>query len=263
MSFLAWLDDFIRPRSSKSSFDDSESLLEGNQEEHRIFTEEDRDIGEEPDEPEFLREDDSYYMSSNIVESAPRTNSTQPKTQQPPKRKLQESKESELDKRKISFLKTISQRMESRDKKTKNAEDRYAVTIADKLKELPYRERLMAKHEIENILFKYQMQVLEKGNSTQIQPNNNVAQNFPVFPFSMASESGQSYRTSSHQSGFINNYQQNQNFARNQSNQPLSPTYSAGAIPSPSFPRHKVVKKTTGTFNKSILVYFDVVSHVI
>ena len=105
-------------------------------------------------------------MSPNIVEGIPKINSTQTKNQQPPKRKLQESKESELDKQKISFLKTISQRMESRDKKkNENAEGRYAVTIADRLK-LPYRDILMAKHEIENILFKYQMQILEKGNST-------------------------------------------------------------------------------------------------
>ena len=76
MSFLVWLDDFIRPRSSKSSFDDSESLLEGNQEEHRIFTEEDGDIGEEPDETEFLGDDDSYCMSPNIVEGTPKINST-------------------------------------------------------------------------------------------------------------------------------------------------------------------------------------------
>ena len=117
MSFLVWLNDFIRPRLSKSSFDDSESLLEGNQEEHRIFTEEDGDIGEEPDETEFLGDDDSYCITPNIVEGIPKINSTQTKNQQPPKRKLQESKESELDKQKISFLKTISQRMESRDKK--------------------------------------------------------------------------------------------------------------------------------------------------
>ena len=111
---MAWW--FYTP-TIKSSFDDSESLLEGNQKEHRIFTEEDGDIGEEPDETEFLGDDDSYCMSPNIVEGIPKINSTQTKNQQPPKRKLQESKESELDKQKISFLKTISQRMESRDKK--------------------------------------------------------------------------------------------------------------------------------------------------
>ena len=72
--FLVWLDDFIRPRSSKSSLDDSESLLEGNQEEHRIFTEEDGDIGEEPDETEFLGDDDC--VSPNIVEGTPKINST-------------------------------------------------------------------------------------------------------------------------------------------------------------------------------------------
>ena len=61
---MAWW--FYTP-TIKSSFDDSESLLEGNQEEHRIFTEEDGDIGEEPDETEFLGDDDRNCTSPNIV----------------------------------------------------------------------------------------------------------------------------------------------------------------------------------------------------
>ena len=71
---MAWW--FYTP-TIKSSFDDSESLLEGNQEEHRIFTEEDGDIGEEPDETEFLGDDDSYCMSPNIEEGTPKINSKQ------------------------------------------------------------------------------------------------------------------------------------------------------------------------------------------
>ena len=60
-----------------------------------------------------------------------------------------------MDKQKLSFLKTINQRMETGDKnqKTEDVEDRYAATIADELRDFPRRERLLAKHEIENTLF--------------------------------------------------------------------------------------------------------------
>lgn len=57
--------------------------------------------------------------------------------------------------------------MENRDKKRKvdNAEDRFVATVADDLRELPQLERIMAKNEIKNVLFKYQMQALEKRNN--------------------------------------------------------------------------------------------------
>ena len=68
--------------------------------------------------------------------------------------------------------------MEATDKnqKSEDAEDRYVATIVDKLRELPYRERLMAKHEIENTLYKFQMQARSA---------NNMGHNFPLLHFPM------------------------------------------------------------------------------
>ena len=108
---MVWLDDFIRPRNSKSSFDvenDSESLG-----------------------------DDSYDMSPAITNdfaindsaSQPKTNIQQViKNLKPLKRKHGEMKERDLEKEKISFLKTMNQRMEARDKnqKSEDAEGRHA-----------------------------------------------------------------------------------------------------------------------------------------
>ena len=96
----------------------------------------------------------------------PKTTPVIRKTASAQKRKITETTERQIGTEKLSFLKTINQRMEAREKKkVKDAKDRYSVTIADKLRDLPQRERLMAKHEIENILFKYQMQVLDKKNN--------------------------------------------------------------------------------------------------
>ena len=103
----------------------------------------------------------------NDSASQPNTNIQQViKNPKPLTRKHGETKESNLEKEKISFLKTMNQRIKARDKnqKSEDAEDRYVTTIADKLRELPYRKRLMAKHEIENMLYKFQMQALEKEN---------------------------------------------------------------------------------------------------
>ena len=57
--------------------------------------------------------------------------------------------------------------METRAKKKEmDAEDRFVASIADELRELTHRERLLAKNQIKNILFRYQMQVLEKESNS-------------------------------------------------------------------------------------------------
>jgi len=81
--------------------------------------------------------------------------------------------------------------MESRDREKakkalpqKDAEDRFVATVADDLRQLPQLERLMAKNEIKNTLFKYQMMVLQNQNQNmnprqpsmqrQMQPRQNI-----------------------------------------------------------------------------------------
>ena len=127
--------------------------------------------------------------------------------------------------------------MEARDKnqKSKDAEDRYVTTIADKLTELPYRERLMAKHETENTLYKFQMQALEKENVYTMQASraNNMGHNFPLLQFPMTVQSLQIHHNSPQQNNFTGN---------NQANQPLSPSSPTAPMPSPSYPPFNVVQ---------------------
>ena len=169
---MVWLDDFIRPRNSKSSFDvenDSASLGGAGHSTFNDDDDEDYDL-----EAGSQQADDSYDMSPAIINdfvindsaSQSKTNIQQViKNPKPLKRKHGEAKERDLEKEKIPFL-TMNQRMEARDKnqKSEDAEDRYVATIADKLRELPYRETLMAKNQTENRLYKFQMQALEKEN---------------------------------------------------------------------------------------------------
>ena len=55
-------------------------------------------------------------------------------------------------------MRTIRDNMEKRrEERELDAEDRFAATIADDIRQLPVREKLLAKNEIRNTLFKIQM----------------------------------------------------------------------------------------------------------
>ena len=89
------------------------------------------------------------------------------------------------EQKKVLLLRSIKEKMETRVKKKEmNTEDRFVASMADELPELPHRERLLAKNEIKNILFRYQMQVLEKESNSS---NNNNANN----PFSLLQQGHQ------------------------------------------------------------------------
>ena len=124
---MVWSDDFIRRGNSKSSFDvenDRESLCGVR---HSTFN-------DDNDENYVLeagsqQADDSYKMSRAITNdfainesaSQPKTNIQQGiKNSKPLERKHGETKESDLEKEKISFLKTMNQIMAARDKNLKS-----------------------------------------------------------------------------------------------------------------------------------------------
>lgn len=262
-SFLVWLDDFIRPRNSRSSFDDEtnttkpsdDESVDGGDIRHSTL-----DHTNDFEESEAFQEvDESYSMSpavTNTYSMSPAiTNdpSVVPNDLPPhskthvqvkkkivlPKRNLTETKESEMDKQKLSFLKTINQRMEARDKKqkTEDAEDRYAATIADKLRDLPNRERLLAKHEIENTLFKYQMQALDKENvNNTVLFNNNRVNHATLQQLSTGVPDATTQFYQYQQQNNLGNQHIQACQPLNLVNQPMSPSYSTSTMPSPSFP---------------------------
>ena len=245
LSFLVWLGDFIRPRTSRSSIDGGQQLsddgdsLDGDTFNHSSFNEHD-DHDDDEDEETSQRIDETLNRgvagpTLDITETQSIETTSEaiqiiiPKKTQTPvikktaasKRKMIEATEtSQIDAEKLSFLKTINQRMEAREKKKpEDVKDRYSVTIADRLRDLPQRERLMAKHEIENTLFKYQLQALDKKNN-----NNSRGNPFPLQQMGI----GMPDQTTQQQ--FFNNFQQQ----HQQQQQPMSPTYSQTPMPSPS-----------------------------
>ena len=138
----------------------------------------------------------------------------QDKMKQPvPKKKLAAMKESEMEKPNLTFLKSFNKRMESRDKRKNvdDAEDRFVATIADELKKLPHRERLLAKIDIKSIIFPYQLQILDKQNATQGNFNYQNVSNRNNFVSQLGYQLSLPFK-SSHGSSFPIQQSHNQNY---------------------------------------------------
>ena len=186
-SFLTWLDALVQPRASRSSFhlDYSQQSQQSQQpiEENNNFSdnEEEDNFMEDYENDEFHNPEGNFQMSQVITKDAAserqeRVN-VQAKMKQPiAKKKLAPVKESEMEQQNLTFLKSVNERMESRDKRKKvdDGEDRFLATIADELIQLTHRERLLAKNEIKNTLFLYQLQILDKQNAIQVTSTINM-----------------------------------------------------------------------------------------
>ena len=103
-------------------------------------------------------------------------------------------KDALLEEMEFSMLSKINSRMNERDKRQQNkgkvekkeldSEDVFCQTLAFDLKQLPYYERCMAKHEMWNVLYKHQMSVMEqqmRSHSTY-QNQNQLSMHPPVTP---------------------------------------------------------------------------------
>ena len=148
------------------------------------------------------------------------------------KRKMSINLSDKEEQEKVLLLKSIKEKMETRAKKKEmDAEDRFVASIADELRDLPHRERLLAKNEIKNILFRYQMQDLETESNSN---NNNNANNL----FSLLQQGHQMVHLpgafDTTRVNILQNQQQ-QNLFNNTYKSPESTMFSSPA-PSPSFP---------------------------
>ena len=80
LSFMVWLDDFIRPRNSKSSFDDENDSECLDNVGHSTFSDDDEDyVGE----VESHQADDSYIMSPAITNDVSVNDTTLTKNKHP------------------------------------------------------------------------------------------------------------------------------------------------------------------------------------
>ena len=75
------------------------------------------------------------------------------------------------------LMRSIRPNMEKRlEERELYVEDRFAATIPSDLRQLPLRAKLLAKNEIRNTLFKYQMEMFNQRDHVGNVSLNNVAQ---------------------------------------------------------------------------------------
>ena len=74
-------------------------------------------------------------------------------------------------------MSTIRANMEKRrEERVLDVEDRFAAIIADDLRQLPVRAKLLANNEIRNTLFKYQIEIFNQRDHVGNVSLNNVVQ---------------------------------------------------------------------------------------
>ena len=189
--FFTRLDHFVLPRNSKSQFDQNDKE-EHSQPVGRLDDQTSQEC-ESHKWPDALDLDDDLtterYLdegrSSRVVSTHEKfpenvAASVCKKQKSSQKRKLLISSSDKQEQEKMLLLRSIKEKMETRAKKKEmDAADRFVASIADELRELPHRKMLLAKNEIKNILFRYQIQGLEKGSNSN--NNNNAKILFPCF----------------------------------------------------------------------------------
>ena len=104
------------------------------------------------------------------------------------------AKDALFEEKKFSMLSKINSRMNERGKQQQNkgkvekkehdTEDVFCQALAFDLKQLPYYERCMAKHEMRNVLYKHQMSVMEQQMRphSAYQNQNQSSMHPPVTP---------------------------------------------------------------------------------
>ena len=139
-SFLFWIDDFLKPRKTKCNIpnDIPSSILEGN---------------EESSDEECLVE----QFSETEEEEVPITKKTsEPKTIKT--KKMKQTGMTLLEQKQMSIMEKMENELkEDKDNKIQDPEYLYAQSLAAELRNFGEVERCMIKHEINNIIFKYQM----------------------------------------------------------------------------------------------------------
>ena len=71
-------------------------------------------------------------------------------------------------------MREIRERFNHRKNHQTDAEDRFAASLADDLRSLPEKEKFMAKLEIRNVIYKFQMKKFNSPKSNETSSNYNI-----------------------------------------------------------------------------------------
>ena len=169
--FLPWLDDFIQSRQDRNNLPQIQ-LPRSIDSLNQFPDNESYERGEQTRESE--NGDQDFRKSEEIkCNKKPMDNR---------KRKLNESSKSALlENMEFSICSDIRDMVKLRNEKSRpvleeeSEEELFGRTLAFELKQLPQYEKVMAKHELRSVMFKYQMIAIQKNMGNEIHsPQSNV-----------------------------------------------------------------------------------------
>lgn len=162
-SFLFWLDDYLKPRKTKSNVKDE---IVNNVEDKSTIEEYDSD---DQSTTQHLRNtpDDSSDNQRSEKRKISKKESVSSKAKKHKELSLVEEKQ-------LAIMNQMEKDL-AEDKEKQDQEYYYAQSIAAELRSFSESERFMVKHEINNVIFKYQMRKHAHGN---MNPSNLSTPNF-------------------------------------------------------------------------------------
>lgn len=215
--FFSWIDAYLRARSTKTNLPDAdmESIAS------HISNDEPQDDFSEPDNEDADTDKDGMDGDGMRIQEESEKPAQKPSNSKKVKRRQAENKTTTRKYPKLSIVEEkqlllmdeiendIVKEREQRTKKSEDAEDTFCASLASELRQFSQEERCLIKHEINNIIFRYQMSKFRpQGNPTYLgngkQPSYNFYQSStpqiaaeqqyrrPDVPFSHESSSGSS-----------------------------------------------------------------------
>ena len=151
-SYLFWIDEYLKPRRTKTNVEDINLEMSADEEENSETTE---------NMPSFQEFDDEPFDEEQIP--AAKQKRKMALQSEKPKR----AKNSIPAEKHLSILNRNGKELkeESETKETQDKEYFYGQTVAASIRKLEDIEKCMIKHEVNNILFKYHMSMYKAQNT--------------------------------------------------------------------------------------------------
>jgi len=189
--FLSWLDTFTYTRESKTNLnlstqdDDYDGKEDDDANENSVF---DNGVEDERGDSDAVIGDDTL-MEDEVDEPSNNDNdchkNSVPVKQKQPNKKNRKRKEcdkaSEIDQEEISLIKSLKEDLQNQKKSNEESSpvDFFVSSLGADLKTLNERDFILAKHEIQNIVFKYQMARFGQEVLPNNLSNRSTYYNFP------------------------------------------------------------------------------------
>ena len=171
--FFCWIDDFLKPRNTTSNVQegDRESVAS------HVSTLEDPET-EMSDSDEYMDDTERAAGNDDVLQEAGETNE---KGIEPPVKNRKQSKEqkgkskqsklSPVEEKQLRLMEEmerdiLNERRNQEGPIAKDAVDTFCDSLASELRQFPERERCLIKHEINYVIFKFQMAKFHSQSST-------------------------------------------------------------------------------------------------